>query len=49
MMINDQIIARKRTYDRVLETCYPVLFRGKSYRMKKANENFSSFGKLLSE
>jgi DNA replication protein DnaC len=49
MMINEQNIARKRTYDRVLETCYPVLFRGKSYRMKKANENFSGFGKLLNE
>lgn len=49
MMMTEQNIARKRTYDRVIESCYPILFCGQSYRLKKANENFSDFGQLLNE
>lgn len=48
-MMKEQNIARKRTYDRVLESCFPILFRGQSYRIRKANENFSGFGQLLNE
>lgn len=49
VMMKEQNVARKRTYDRILETCFPILFHGQSYRIKKANENFSGFRKLLSE
>lgn len=48
-MMKEQNIARKRTFDRVINTCYPVEFRGQSYRLKKANENFSDFSQLLNE
>lgn len=48
-MMGEQNIARKRTYDRIIESCRPVVFRGQSYRLKQASENFSDFDKLLSE
>lgn len=48
-MMIEQNIARKRTYDRIIESCRPVMFRGQSYRLRQASKNFSDFDKLLSE
>lgn len=36
-----------RIYDRIFEVCYPVEFRGKSWRMKEAATRFDEMKKLL--
>ena len=39
----------KRLYDRILKTCYPIQFSGKSLRKKEAKERFCEMEKLLEE
>lgn len=48
-MMEESDIRRKRIYDRILETCYPMQFTGQSWRMKEANKRFSEMEKLLGE
>lgn len=46
-MMDEQDIRRKRIYDRILETCYPIQFTGNSWRMKEANKRYKEMEKLL--
>lgn len=37
----------KRIYDRVFENCYPIMFDGSSYRLKKAANSFDEMSEIL--
>lgn len=48
-MMDESDIRKKRIYDRILETCYPMQFTGNSWRMKEANKRFDKMEKFLQE
>lgn len=46
-MKNATDIKFRRIYDRILESCYPVEFKGKSYRMAEASKRYREMKTLL--
>ena len=46
---NSDNIQYRRTYDRILEICYPVEFTGPSWRRKEAGTRYNEMLKLLEE
>lgn len=42
-------IRLERTYDRLIEMCHPIVMKGKSRRVKKANERFKNVKRELEE
>lgn len=46
-MQEENNIRLKRIYDRVFEVCFPVEFKGKSWRMKEAAKRYDEMSKLL--
>lgn len=42
-------IRKKRTYDRIFNACFPIAFRGTSFRQKQARDNFMMMNELLNE
>lgn len=48
-MQNVPDVKRQRIYDRILEVCYPVEFRGPSWRLKEAANRFDDITKILEE
>lgn len=45
-MTEETDIRYKRIYDRIFEVCYPMAWKGKSWRKKAANERFKKMGEL---
>lgn len=48
-MKNTNDIRRKRTYDRIFKSCFPIGFHGTSFRQKQARDNFMMMNELLNE
>ena len=46
-MQNCNDIRNKRTYDRILEICYPVIFTGVSWRMRNAANRYDKVTQML--
>lgn len=40
-------VRRKRTYDRIFKSCFPIGFHGASFRQKQARDNFMMMNELL--
>ncbi|MBQ7372586.1 MAG: ATP-binding protein [Blautia sp.] len=48
-MKEEQDIRKKRVYERILETCYPVHCQGTSWRYKTAKNDFADVTSMLTE
>jgi DNA replication protein DnaC len=48
-MQEENNIRLRRIYDRIFEVCFPVEFRGKSLRMKKAAKRYDDMAKLMED
>lgn len=48
-MQEENDIRLRRIYDRIFEVCFPVEFRGKSLRMKKAAKRYDDMAKLMED
>lgn len=48
-MQEENDIRLHRIYDRIFEVCFPVEFRGKSLRMKKAAKRYDDMAKLMED
>ncbi len=49
MMLEPENIRYKRIYDRILETCTPIEFRGSSWRKKEAGTRYDKITKMMEE
>ena len=47
-MQNAEDLAERRIYDRILERCVPVLFKGENFRKANAGENLKKAARILS-
>lgn len=48
-MQEEESVKLKRIYDRIFEVCYPVEFKGKSWRLKEAAKRYDEISKLLED
>ena len=48
-MLNEPDIRKARVYDRIMEMCYPVQMKGKSWRRGSAGEDYEEISALLTE
>lgn len=46
-MQSEPAVQKRRIYERILETCYPIRFQGLSYRKKQANARFEEMRKFI--